>query len=73
MNTVATGEGLIEDGYVTYYRVQALSYPVTIDVKYEKSIKSTLNIPAFRFIHPKEASSGSQLHSEGDTRGGTSV
>ncbi|MBL7740483.1 MAG: DUF3857 domain-containing protein [Chitinophagaceae bacterium] len=54
MNTVATGEGLIEDGYVTYYPIRAPSYPVTVEVKYEQVFKSTLNIPAFRFIHPKE-------------------
>lgn len=54
MTTVATGEGLIEDGYVTYYRVSTISYPVTIEIKYDVKIKSTLSIPDYRFITAKE-------------------
>ncbi len=50
MSTVATGEGLIEDGYVTYYPISTASYPVTVDIRYEKKFKSTLAIPAYRFI-----------------------
>ena len=30
MSTTAVGEGLIEDGYVTYYHVPATSYPITL-------------------------------------------
>ncbi|RYD39945.1 MAG: DUF3857 domain-containing protein, partial [Verrucomicrobiaceae bacterium] len=55
MTTVATGEGLIEDGYVTYYQITPPSYPVTIEVNYEKKIRSTLSVPDYRFIHPKES------------------
>jgi hypothetical protein len=55
LNMISTGEGLIEDGYMVYYRIQALSYPVTVDVKYEQKLKSTLFLPDFRFIAPKQA------------------
>ncbi len=54
MSTVATGEGLIEDGYVTYARITTATYPVTLDIKYQQKIKGTLVFPDFRFIHPKE-------------------
>lgn len=55
MTTVATGEGLIEDGYVTYYRITPPSYPVTIELNYEQKIKSTLAVPDYRFIQPKQS------------------
>ena len=54
MTTVATGEGFIDDGYVTYYRISAPSYPITLDIKYELRIKSTLNFPDYRFISLRE-------------------
>lgn len=55
MMTVATGEGLIEDGYVTYYRISTPSYPVTVELNYVQKFKTTLNLPDYRFIHPKES------------------
>src|SRR5436190_223632 len=33
MSSTITGEGLIEEGNVTYYRIPAISYPVTVDIK----------------------------------------
>ena len=54
MSTTATGEGLIEDGYVTYALIRTATYPVTLDIKYQQKIKGTLTLPDFRFIHPKE-------------------
>jgi hypothetical protein len=54
MRTVATGEGLIEDGFVTYYRISTSVYPVTVELKYEIKYKSALFIPGFSFIHPEE-------------------
>jgi len=54
MFTTAVGEGLIEDGYVTFRPILAKSYPITVEFKYEQTIKSTLNIPDYRFIHVKE-------------------
>jgi hypothetical protein len=50
MVTTIMGEGLIEDGQITVFRIPTQSYPVTVDVKYELREKSTLFIPSFRFI-----------------------
>ncbi|MET0462541.1 MAG: transglutaminase-like domain-containing protein [Chitinophagaceae bacterium] len=55
MHTVATGEGLIEDGFVTYYMINAPSYPVTVELNYVKKFKSTLVVPDYRFISPRES------------------
>ncbi len=54
MSTQAVGEGLIEDGYATYYRVSALTYPVTVEVTYSHRLKSSLSIPPFVLAAPKE-------------------
>jgi len=54
MGTTAIGEGLIEDGYVTYYNVHAISYPVTLEFKYEMKIKGTLNIPDYAIERENE-------------------
>lgn len=54
MTTVAVGEGLIEDGYTTFYNISTNSYPVTVEVNYEQKLKSTLNVPDFRFIGAEE-------------------
>jgi Domain of Unknown Function with PDB structure (DUF3857)/Transglutaminase-like superfamily len=50
MMTHSIGEGLIEDGYVTYYVITSTTYPVTVEFNYKKKIKSTLFIPDYRFI-----------------------
>lgn len=55
MGTRAVGEGLVEEGFVTYYKVPAPSYPVTVEFDYEVKLKSTLYVPDFRFVHAKEA------------------
>lgn len=55
MATVAVGEGLVDEGYVTYYRIKTPSYPVTVEVNYEQKFKSTLYLPKYRFIQSKEA------------------
>jgi hypothetical protein len=54
MATTITGEGLIEEGNVTFYPITALSYPVTVDLKYEEKFRSTLVIPDYRFIRLNE-------------------
>jgi transglutaminase-like putative cysteine protease len=54
MATVAVGEGLIEDGYVTYYNISTSSYPVTIEINYQQKLRSTLFIPDYRFISSEE-------------------
>jgi hypothetical protein len=50
MTTVGIGEGLIEDGFVTYYPITTASYPVTVEVSYEHKFKGTLMIPDYMFI-----------------------
>ena len=55
MTTTAIGEGLIDDGYVTYYDITTSSYPVTIEFNYEQKFKSTLTMPDYRFISSGEA------------------
>jgi len=55
MFTTAVGEGLIEEGYVTYYRVKPAAYPVTVEFTYEQKFKSTLTVPDYRFIQSGEA------------------
>ena len=52
MMTQAIGEGLVDDGYVTYYSVNATSYPVTIDVEYEIKFKGTLFYPTYEILVP---------------------
>ncbi|MET0635053.1 MAG: DUF3857 and transglutaminase domain-containing protein [Chitinophagaceae bacterium] len=50
MTTESYGEGLINDGYVTWMKVLASNYPVTIEVEYEKKIKGTFFIPDYYFM-----------------------
>lgn len=52
MSTVASGEGLIEDGYVTYFEVPITGYPVTIETKYELKLRGTLGYPTYRILTP---------------------
>lgn len=55
MATVAIGEGLIVDGFGTFFKVDASSYPVTIELNYTKKYKSTLSVPDYWFISPNES------------------
>ncbi|HEX2534974.1 MAG TPA: DUF3857 domain-containing protein [Chitinophagaceae bacterium] len=55
MVTVATGEGLIEDGYTTYYPVPADTYPVTVVFEYTHKFRGTFFLPRFHYIYPGEA------------------
>jgi hypothetical protein len=55
MTTVAVGEGLIEEGAVTYYHVKPASYPVTVEFNYEQKWKSTFAFPDYRFAKSGEA------------------
>ena len=52
MQTQAIGEGLVDDGYVTFYRINTSSYPVTIDVEYEMKYKGTLFYPRYDILVP---------------------
>jgi len=55
MSSQATGEGLIEDGFLTGYRVSTLSYPVTIELDYKLKYKGTLSLPSYRIAGPKQS------------------
>jgi hypothetical protein len=55
LTTVAYGEGLIDDGYITYLRITPPSYPVTVEYNYDQVLKTTLFLPDFYLISPKEA------------------
>jgi hypothetical protein len=52
MITQAMGEGLVDDGYVTFYSVTTSNYPVTIDLEYELKFKGTLFYPSFDILTP---------------------
>ena len=52
MMTQAMGEGLVDDGYVTYYSVNASSFPVTIDLEYQLKFKGTLMYPSYDILVP---------------------
>jgi len=52
MMTQAIGEGLVDDGYVTYYSVNTSNFPVTIDLEYELKFKGTLMYPAYDILVP---------------------
>jgi transglutaminase-like putative cysteine protease len=54
MSTVASGEGLIEDGFVTYFEIPIPGYPVTIETKYEIKFRGTLNYPTFYILNAGE-------------------
>ena len=51
--TVSVGEGLIEDGYVTYHHFGATHFPVTVEVRMEQKFKSSF-YPGFYFIGAHE-------------------
>ena len=52
MTTHAMGEGLVDDGYVTFYSVNTSNYPVTIELEYEMKFKGTLMYPSFEILTP---------------------
>lgn len=52
MMTQAMGEGLVDDGHVTFYSVNTLNYPVTIDLEYEIKFKGTLMYPSYDILVP---------------------
>jgi hypothetical protein len=54
MTTQATGEGLIEDGKVTFIETSAPSYPVTIEIKYQERYKGTLFYPWYEIMQSGE-------------------
>ena len=52
MRMVATGEGLIDDGFLMYINVPVSTYPVTVEYDYELKFKETLFFPDYNIIRP---------------------
>lgn len=52
LNSIAIGEGLIDDGKTYYVTIPAGSYPVTVEFEYELRYKGTLNYPTYRILYP---------------------
>lgn len=55
MRGVGTGDGLVIDGKIYYFRVAAASYPVTVQYDYEVKYKGTLNYPDYRIEMPEQS------------------
>ena len=55
MTTVSDGDGLIEDGYVTYFRVTAPSYPITVEYNYRLKFTGTVFYPSYDIMSSGEA------------------
>jgi hypothetical protein len=55
MTTVAFGDGLIDDGYVTYYEVPSPTYPVTVEFRYKQKFTGTLEYPSYSIQHSGES------------------
>ena len=47
MNSIAYGDGLVDDGKLTYFKVSASNFPVTLSIRYELRFKGTLHYPAY--------------------------
>lgn len=47
--TSGFGEGLIDDGSISYFKVSPPSYPVTVEYEYTVKYKGILHYPAFAF------------------------
>jgi hypothetical protein len=55
LTTVANGEGLIEDGHVSFLRIPVPGFPVTIVYDYQLKFKGTVNYPSFNIMTSGEA------------------
>lgn len=55
MTTVSNGEGLIEDGFLTYFRVPAPGYPITVEYNYRLKYTGTVYYPSFDIMSAGEA------------------
>jgi hypothetical protein len=47
MFTTAVGEGLVEEGSVTFFQVKPTTYPITVEFNYVLKYKGTLVYPAY--------------------------
>jgi hypothetical protein len=55
MFTTAVGEGLVEDGNVTYFKVTAPVYPLYVEYNYTLKYKGTLFYPVYNIQHAGES------------------
>jgi hypothetical protein len=55
MRAEATGEGLVEDGMIYFFRVAAPAFPVTVQFDYEVKYKGTLNYPDYDIESPEQS------------------
>ncbi len=55
MRSVGTGDGLVVDGMVYYFRVAAPSYPLTVEYDYDVKYKGTLKYPDYRVQIPEQS------------------
>jgi hypothetical protein len=55
MRSVGTGEGLVIDGQVYYFRVAAPSYPITVEYDYDVKYKGTLNYLDYQIQVPEQS------------------
>ena len=49
MTSLNYGEGLVPEGKVTYFRVNAPSYPITVEINYTIKYKGILSLPGYTF------------------------
>ena len=47
MNNVNYGEGLVPDGKITYFDLNAPSFPITVEINYSMKFKGILSLPGF--------------------------
>ncbi|MGN6600830.1 MAG: DUF3857 domain-containing protein [Ginsengibacter sp.] len=55
MHSIATGDGLVVDGQVYYFRVAAPSYPMTVEYDYDVKYKGTLFYPNYWIQFPEQS------------------
>ncbi len=54
MTTIANGDGLIDEGKITYYVVTTATYPITVEYKYEVKYKGTLFYPDYTIMESRQ-------------------
>lgn len=50
MSTVAIGDGLVEEGKVTFFKVATEKYPISVEFNYEIKFKGTLIYPNYEIL-----------------------
>lgn len=55
LTTVPHGEGLVDDGKVTFLNIPTSSYPITVEFEYEQRFKGTLHYPRYDILEPGQS------------------